>query len=276
LVRRELTHLSYSAKNTLDTCGKQLELTRLVGAPKKPAVWLAGGLGVHGCTEDFDRALLTGARFNPAASWQLRFGEALDRLKADDPDISTWRQKESVAQWMTLGPKLCIAYFKWRKATKWDVWVTPDGEPAIELDTSGMLPGCPVEIKQYVDRVFVLPDQALFLVDIKTGSRQPANGLQFGTYRAGIEARYGAIVPQGAPFMNRKGELGKVLNLEMYTPEYMGLQFDRAYQAISQGLLNPNPGPHCFFCDVSTSCYAKGGELSETFDRDHPANRIPY
>jgi putative RecB family exonuclease len=276
LERKQLEHLSYSALNTLNTCAKQFELTRLVNAPRIPAVWLAGGSAVHGCTEDFDRAQLEGRRFNPAASWQQRFGEQLDRLKSDNADISTWRQKETVAQWMVLGPRLCVAYFDWRKRTGWQLWVTPDGEPAIELDTSGVLPGCPMEIKQYVDRVFLLPSGMPFVVDIKTGTRQPSNGLQFGTYAAGIKAKYGVLVPQGAPFMNRKGALGTPFDLGKYSPEYMGRVFERARVQIEAGALNANPGSHCFFCDVSAACYARDGEFAATWDRDDPANQVPF
>lgn len=277
LTRRPLEHLSYSSLSTLLTCGKQFELTRLVRAPKKPSVWLAGGLGVHGCTEDFDRAQLSRQRFDPAESWRRNFMEAIDRLKQDDPDISTWRQKETVAEWMTLGPKLCVAYFKWRTDSPWSIWVTPDGEPAIELDTSGLLPGCPVEVKQYVDRVFVNNvTRTPFLVDIKTGTRQPENSLQFGVYRAGIEARYGVVVPQGAAFMNRKGQLGRVHDLAKYTPDYIGAQMGRAAQIIKGGNLIANPGGHCFFCDVSTSCHAKDGPLAHVYDRDAPNNIAPF
>lgn len=274
--RKSLDHLSYSALNDLLSCGKKLELNRLVGAPKRAAMWLAGGLAVHAVTEEFDRCQAEGRRFNPAASWQQEFGEAIDRLKETDPDISTWRQKEDVTEWMTVGPQLCVAYFKWRRESGWALWRTPDGELAVELDTSGMMPGCPVEIKQYVDRVFVLPSGELFLVDLKTGSRQPENSLQFGVYSAGIAARHGAAVGSGAAFMNRKGKLGRVHDLAIYTPEYIGSVFAKADQQIKQGLLVANPGGHCFYCDVSSSCYATGGPLAVTYDRDHPENRVPF
>lgn len=271
--RKQLDHLSYSALNDLLSCGKKLELNRLVGAPKRASMWLAGGLAVHAVTEEFDRCQAEGRRFDPASCWQQSFGEAIDRLKQEDPDVAGWRQKESMTDWMKLGPELCVAYFKWRKETGWAVWRTPDGELAIELDTSCALGG--VHVKQYVDRVFQLPS-GLFLVDLKTGSRQPENSLQFGTYRAGIEARYGQVVPQGAAFMNRKGKLGRVHDLEIYTPDYMGSVFAKADQQIREGLLVASPGGHCFFCDVSSSCYATGGPLASQYDKDHPDNRVPF
>jgi len=275
--RKQLEHLSYSALNDLLSCGKKLELNRLVpGVPKKASMWLAGGLAVHAVTEEFDRCQAEGRWFDPASCWQTSFGEAIDRLKEQDPDVSKWRQKESMTDWMKLGPELCVAYFKWRKETGWAIWRTPDGELAVELDTSGKLADCPIEIKQYVDRVFLLPTGQPFLVDLKTGSRQPENSLQFGTYRAGIEARYGTVVPQGAPFMNRKGRLGRVHELGIYTPDYMGSVFAKADQQIKQGLLVASPGGHCFFCDVSAACYATGGPLAAQFDRDHPANHVPF
>lgn len=274
--RKALDHLSYSALNDLLSCGKKLELNRLVGAPKRASLWLAGGLAVHAVTEEFDRCQAEGRRFDPAACWQAEFNKAIDRLKETDPDISTWRQKETVTEWMQLGPQLCVAYFRWRQSSGWALWRTPAGELAVELDTSGMLPGCPVEIKQFVDRVFVLPTGGLFLVDLKTGSRQPANSLQFGTYAAGILAKYGQVVPSGAAFMNRKGKLGRVHDLTIHTPDYMGSVFAKADQQIKQGLLVASPGGDCYFCDVASSCYATGGPLAAQFDRDHPDNRVPF
>lgn len=273
---KSLDHLSYSALNDLLSCGKKLELNRLVGAPKRAAMWLAGGLAVHAVTEEFDRSQAEGRRFDPAACWDREFNAAITRLKEQDPDIAGWRQKESVTEWMTVGPQLCVAYFRWRKETGWALWRTPGGELAVELDTAGMLPGCPVEIKQFVDRVFVLPTGQPFLVDLKTGSRQPENSLQFGTYRAGIEAKYGVVVPSGAAFMNRKGKLGRVHDLAIYTPDYMGALFAKADQQIKQGLLTANPGGHCFYCDVSSSCYATGGPLAHMYDPSHPDNAVPF
>lgn len=274
--RKSLEHLSYSALNDLLSCGKKLELNRLVGAPKRAAMWLAGGSAVHSVTEEFDRCQAEGRRFDPAACWEKSFGEKIDELKRTDPDISTWRRKEDVTEWMTLGPQLCVAYFKWRRESGWALWRTPDGELAIELDTSGMLPGCPIEIKQYVDRVFLLPSGQPFLVDLKTGSRQPENSLQFGVYAAGITARHGTCVSSGAAFMNRKGKLGRVHDLTIFTPDYVGAVFAKADQQIKQGLLMASPGGHCYYCDVSSSCYATGGPLAAQYDRDHPDNRVPF
>lgn len=79
-----------------------------------------------------------------------------------------WRRTsaDGVAEWWKLGPQLVQSYIDWRERSPWEIWTTPEGEPAIELDVSGVLPGCPVEIKAYLDRVFFDPVfKKLWIVD---------------------------------------------------------------------------------------------------------------
>jgi hypothetical protein len=50
-------HVSYSALNDYEGCGKFFQLKRLIGLPEKPAWWHHGGRAVHGATESHDRQL---------------------------------------------------------------------------------------------------------------------------------------------------------------------------------------------------------------------------
>lgn len=284
-VRLPVGHVSYSAAfSTYAECPKKYDLSYLMNAPKKGAVWFVGGLAVHRATEEWDRAQVAGRICDLPSIWRAVFNEELEKAKAKDPDILHWRkagvkkdneQGEDITHWYTvLGPKLVQAYVAWRQRSNWSIWTTPDGEPAIELDVGGKLPGMEVPFKGFIDRIFHDPTfDALRLVDLKTGTRKPETGLQLGVYAAATTHKYGVTVPTGAAFMNRQGHLSDGWSLEKYTPEYVGHNFQQVYQAIQAGYFVPKEGRHCGMCDVSAACYANNGPLAAEYDLDFPGNR---
>lgn len=282
---KNITHISYSGRNTYQECGKQYELNYVMGAPRHGAVWFVGGSAVHRATELWDLAQVRGERLDLPNTWNVAFNEELDRAKATDPNIAGWRKAgvkadnpagEDLQYWFSvLGPQLVKSYIDWRRRSHWEIWVTPDGEPAIELDIGGTLPGMDgVQFKGFIDRVFY--DNILgqhHIVDLKTGSRKPESALQLGVYGAAVTNRYDLRVPWGSAFMNRRGHLSEPWDLSMYTPDYVGHHFGRIYAAIQAGVFVPKLGRHCGMCDVSASCYANLGPLAQGYDPDHPDNR---
>jgi len=275
-------HTSHSAREQLERCAKAWFLTRIARAPKRPALWLAGGSAVHEVTEAWDRALLD----NETEFWRLKdvwdfvFDEQLDKLREKEPNSNIWRksQSEPIEVWRTIGLQFVQSYIDWRERSPWEIWTTPDGQPAIELDVSGMLPGCPVEIKAYLDRVFWDPVfKKHHILDLKSGKRAPKNADQFGTYAALLKVMYGIDVDSGVPFMNRKGGLGKPFDLTAYTPEYVGLVFGEAWEQVESGEFPANGfDSECFICDVEAACAARGGPLAHLYDPDSPSYQPPF
>jgi putative RecB family exonuclease len=270
---------SHSAREQLERCAKAYFLTRIARAPKRPALWLAGGSAVHEVTELWDLHPKAGTKdfaFDVDLIWRNQFNAQLEELRAKEPNENIWRrsQAEPIEAWNVLGPQSVRSYIDWRKRSPWEIWTTPDGEPAIELDVSGILPGCPVEIRAYLDRVFWDPVfKKHHIVDLKTGKRAPKNADQFGTYAALLKAMYGIDVDSGVPFMNRKGGLGKPFDLTEYTPEYVGLVFGEAWEQVERGEFPANGfDSECFICDVEAACAARGGPLAHLYDPDHPGH----
>lgn len=281
---QEITHISYSGRNTLSECPKQYELSYVMGAPQRGAVWFVGGLAVHRATEEWDRAQVTGTKIDLPSVWRTVFNEELDKARERDPEILRWQKAgvkkdnergEDIPHWFAvLGPSLVESYMAWRSRSAWEIWTTPDGEPAIELDIGGTLPGMDgVQFKGFLDRIFYdrRMDQ-LHLVDLKTGSRKPESGLQLGVYGAAVQHRYGIPIPFGAAFMNRHGTLAEPWGLAKYTPEYVGKHFKQVYDAIQAGYFPPKVTRSCSRCGVAAACYANDGPLSAQWDRDHPDN----
>lgn len=280
-------HISHSARETLERCAKSYFLGRIAGAPKRPALWSAGGSAVHETTEFYDLWTLTepgprGAEKGFCASdiWNQQFEAQLDKIRAKEPNENTWRrsQSEDIETWRRMGLGFVQSYIDWRERSPWEIWTTPGGEPAIELDVSGKLPGCPVEIKAYLDRVFWDPVfKKLWIVDLKTSKRPPKTPDQFRTYGALLEVKYRKRPDHGVPFMNRRATLGKPYDLANVTPKAVGKVYGDAWQQVQSGVFPANGFPSaCFICDVQAACVKQNGPLAAQYDPDHPDYQPPF
>ncbi|MEW1547498.1 RecB family exonuclease [Streptomyces tsukubensis] len=271
-------HISHSARENLERCAKSYFLAKIARAPRAQSLWLAGGSAVHEATEHYDLMSAVGNAdlFRAPAIFEAFFEAQLAQLREKEPNENKWRRSsaEPIETWRRIGLEFVRSYIDWRERSPWKIWTTPDGEPAIELDVSGFLPGCPVEIKAYLDRVFFDPlFKKLWIVDLKTGKRPPKTPDQFRTYGALLKAKYGTGADYGVAFMNRKGTVDKPhdLSLSDATPEAVGAVYGAAWEQIQSGDFPANGFPsECFICDVSAACAAKGGPLAAQYDPDHP------
>jgi RecB family exonuclease len=280
-------HLSFSSRETLLRCARSWLLRYLMKAPQRPSLWLAGGSAVHEVTEAYDRARHVAEFLGRSFGWDIRdvldrwedhFDAQLTKLRAKDSNESHWNRSpsEPIEVWNQMGPEFVRAWIDWRQRSPYEIWTAPDGTVGIEMDVSGRLPGCSVEIKGYIDRVFHDPvfDQ-IIIVDLKTSKRPPKSADQFGVYAALLEAKYGVRARLGAPFMNRLATLGKPYELAEYTADSVGAMFGEAWEQIQSGSFEPNLN-ECFICDVSASCSAKGGPLAAQFDPYDSGFKPPF
>lgn len=286
---REVKHLSHSSRETLERCAKSWFLKYPANAPKRPAVWSAGGSAVHEATETYDVVSVAeggDAGWGPRevqSIWDAAFDMQLAEIREKEPNENLWRRTaaEGVEEWRAMGPDLVQSYIDWRQRSPWELWTTPDGEPAIELDISGRLPGCEPEIKAYLDRIFWDPVfKKLWILDLKSGKRAPTTPDQFGVYAALVKVKYDVQVDWGVAFLNRKGGLGKPFDLTAHTPEFVGAVFSETWDEIKSGSFPANGFPNgCFICDVQSACAAQNGPLAHIYDPaspGHPSNDPPY
>lgn len=287
-VTKRRDHISFSAAETLERCAKSYFLKYIAKAPKRPAVWLAGGSAVHEVTEVYDLLTMTeGDDFEWSPEelkkvWEATFDIQVEQARAKEPNENIWGQSsaEPIAVWRQIGPGFVQSYIDWRQRSHWTIWTTPDGEPAIELNVGGYLPGCPVEIKGYVDRIFHDPMfDKLVVLDLKSGKKPPKSPAQFGTYGGLTAAKFGVSADLGVPFMNRKGTVGRIYDLADYTPEVVGASYGKAWGQV-QGYIATGEFPadtsDCFLCDVSAACAAKNGPLAPHYDPAAPGFPIPF
>lgn len=160
--------------------------------------------------------------------------------------------KEDVNFWQNTGPTWVQNYIAWRNANpNWKIWVTPDGEPAIELALDPVVAGVP--IKMILDRVFEVNGQ-LVIVDLKTSKDTPASSLQLGFYKLGLEQAYGMEVKWGNYYMSRGSNTVDMIDLSEYTydkMEYLVSKFDNARKA---GIFLPNTNSCQYMCGLTQYC----------------------
>lgn len=175
--------------------------------------------------------------------------------------------KRGLDWWENEGPTLVDNYVAWRKATRWPLWETPQGQPGIELEFNVILPG-DIPVKGFIDRVFVLPSGELGIVDLKTG-RLPETAEQLGLYAVFMELTFGATYrPQwGFWWDANKGEHVGPYHLGMYTPDYFAAMYQAAIGGINAGAFLPKPANACKnWCGVARFCAAVGGESAPKHD----------
>lgn len=282
-------HVSHSQLTSwASRCQKAFFLERLAGAPTIPAWWLVGGSTVHEVTEELDRR---GLEFNltPEVLNSKLEIEELTLAKLNELAAKT-SEKSGVpeSEWFTAGrgkgqgreyweenaPVMVGNYLTWRTRVGWPIAMIGD-EPGIELDlrsffqlnltpevsTETIAVGAP-------DRVFVLPNGGLVIVDVKSGSSTPKTVQQQGGYATQLE-QLGFRRPRYGTFVKVKEEGGvhtPLAPLGKYDERYLTHVYSAYVAQRNTGQFLPNVGDNCRTCGVSAACYAADGSNSAKWD----------
>lgn len=170
--------------------------------------------------------------------------------------------KRTLEWWTEQGHTLVDNWVQWRKDhPAFVTWVTPDDQPAIELELRFQLPnGIPV--LAFVDNIFANTKSGeICVIDKKTG-RTPETPEQLGLYAVGVEIVYGkAYRPTwGFWWDASKGTHSSPLHLDRYTPDYIAAVFADAARGIAAGCFPAKPANNCAnWCGVARYCAAVGG-----------------
>jgi hypothetical protein len=188
------------------------------------------------------------------------------------------RGKENLDWWMEHGAAIAQNFIDWYEARDdVNVWIAPDGRPAIELDLLVNFGDIPV--KMYVDLVLEIgrDNPALVVTDYKSGSTRPKNHRQLGIYATGIERTFGIRPRYGTYFMCRGGKNGDEFFLQpaelsapQYSYEYLSGLFETAERGINACSYPSNPGDACRTCQVAYACTEVQGEKAHLLDPNYP------
>lgn len=214
--------------------------------------------------------------FDLEAAWHATFeADLAAKVEQTGVDSTLWRaggratkaypNKEDGQWWRDNGLAFSKAWVDWRESVAWQIWETPAGEPAIELDLRCSFGDVPV--RTIIDRIFVTPDGELAVVDIKTGASAPKDqGLQLGFYASAVEQVFGQR-PSLCTYWNaRKGGIGEFISVDHLTPAFLGHLLGEFVKARDMGLYLPNLSQNCSNCGVRRACAAVNGEEAHVYD----------
>jgi hypothetical protein len=274
-------HVSHSQLTSwAERCQKEFQLRRIQGAPVVPAWWLVGGSTVHEVTEELDRR---GLEFNltPEAMNVTLELEELTLAKLNELVDKTEKQSGvPSSEWFTAGrgkgqgreyweesaPTMVSNWLTWRARVGWKIAEFSD-EPAIELDLDPYLTP-ELKVVGAPDRVFVLPNGELVVVDVKSGSSTPKTPMQQGLYATLLEL-LGHRRPKYGTFVKVKEDGGvhtPLAKLDKYDEQFFTELFRGFRAQLETGAFLPNVGDNCRTCGVQAACYAQGGALSAEYD----------
>lgn len=255
---------SVSQINQYLRCPQAYKLGRIDKVWARPAAWLPQGTAFHAVAEEYEQALH--AR-KPMSLDEARdmfremYAHEVEMLTHDTPNFEWWfwsgpyNGERDIERRYHIGLEQVEKFVAWRDTPGQEIWVTPDGQPAIELAFKVELDG--ILVRGFIDAVVVVDGQ-LRVRDYKTGN-SPGDDFQLGVYSVAIEALYGVKPTHGDYFMvGKKGAKPRIsgpYDLSPWTREVVTERFREVEDRIQAGDFEPDPEPSkCGFCDVNYSC----------------------
>lgn len=213
--------------------------------------------------------------------WQQAFNEELGHEQASTASnpvdwraggraTKEWPDKENGDWWNVNGLKMFQEFVQVWHTTGWQVWITPDGIPALELEINVNYGD--TLVKAFIDLVAVTAEGELIVVDFKTGKSMPSN-MQLGLYASSIEKQFGIRPTAGYYYDARKAQTVLTSKLERWTPALFTELFRQFAVAVENQIFLPNVGMSCPSCSVKDYCYANGGDMSEMLDTLYPISQ---
>lgn len=274
----------------LGGCSYRYFLGRVVRAWERPAAWSPQGTAVHAAAEAWERSKRQMPRDDVHDVFRKVYADEINQLSEKTPNWSLWFNSgpfegaEDTERRYAKGLEQVDAYLDYYESQDQEViWVTPDGEPAIELGFDIDLDG--VQMKGFIDQVVLVrppePDkprtasgavsksraaqeewgrrlrawsELAFLLrvrDIKTGIK-PGDPFQIGVYIVALAQMLGVEVPAGDFWMARNG--GPTKPFGPMPRELIVELVHKADRGIKAGEFPPNPGDHCDRCPFQTAC----------------------
>ncbi len=241
-------HLSYSAVSMFETCPRSWYLKYARKGVETPTWFFPMGTVVHQSIESY---LETG----DVPKFEDLFYPIIRKQRLVEPDVTKWLHAGSKqdpvmkAKAVELG-KICV-----ENAIKFledmDVY-------KVEYDASGILPGCEVPIKAFVDIYGEHKKHGNVIVDWKSGKRKPKGYFQLETYAAlwpdpvnmGLWAMLHPDAAKARPY-----------DLSSVDPAEVGARYQRAYEGMKKKIYAAKPpsAMACDFCTMKPNCqYASG------------------
>lgn len=257
---------SVSQVKEYQRCPYAYYLNRIEKAWQRPAAWLPQGLAVHEAAEEYEKTGRTMPLDKAQEVFRESYAKHTNRLCEATPNFDWWfasgpyRGEEDIGRRFEIGLGQVEQYINYYTDTAPEqvIWITPEGEPAIELGFNIDLDGVPV--RGFIDQVIASPDHPSPLVrDIKTGN-QPGDHFQLSVYAVAVNEMHGTEITAGDYWMGRRGKPTKTYDLSSWSKEGVTEVFHKVDEGIKAGDFPALPEESkCRFCSVSASCEFANG-----------------
>jgi tape measure domain-containing protein len=258
-----LDHLSYSSMTTFWLCPARMIFEKAgIGPIQKPAWWNLGGNAVHAMLEQLTRAVVPAAVDMDALRqvFKLRLDTAADTL-AEKTGVNRdyFRAAKSGSEgydfWITKGPDMVASGLRFVQGLDADGWEFQAAEEKIVFQIA---PG--MDFWAIPDRVYRRADNILIL-DWKTGASMPATSQQLLAYAVSLICS--GAMPRDAQYSGVFANLrkGTLIGPSKFSSDRISMVRDGIRQAAAEvlkGNVTPKPGDHCWRCDSSPVCPARG------------------
>jgi putative RecB family exonuclease len=256
---------SVSQLNSYTRCPQAYKLARIDKVWARPAAWLPQGTAFHCVAEAYEKQLAEGSQMTLEQAEDLfreEYANGINELTDITPNMEWWfwsgpySGERDIERRYEIGLEQVRKFVGWRTAEGQQIWVAPDGTPAIELAFKIELDG--IMVRGFIDAVVVV-DGELRVRDYKTGN-SPGDDFQLGVYALAVSMVYGVDAPRtGDYFMaGKKGKPAKptaAYDITHWTLEKITARFHEVEEQIQAGNFDPLPEPSkCGFCDVNFSC----------------------
>lgn len=255
-------HTSYSALSRYEECPRSYYLGRVAKAPERQTWFFPIGTAVHNMIEEW---LGTGSDTTLKA--EDFFYHLIERQMKIDRDDVNWLSGGSADAPVIRKRALDLVKRCFENALKFlediDVW-------EVEYDATGMLPGCEVPIKAFIDIVGEHKKHGPVIVDWKTGKQKPKNNLQLETYAALLTetgfGHDGNMVPSWTglwAMLNPDSAKARPVKLVDVDASALGARYQAAHEAIKERKWKANAGFHCRFCTMAPNCLVEAGPTGQ-------------
>lgn len=268
-----MDHLSYSSYSSYEACPRSFYLSRVKGAEPLPAWYFATGTAVH---KGIDHFLRTGDKL----SAEEAFYPEVEKLLLTEPDTTKWLaggpQDDPIVE--DKATKLVAECLEGAYQYLDDFTVHE-----VEIDVTGMLPGCGVPIKGFVDVLGEHRKHGPSILDWKSSAQKPKTAFQLQTYHALLHAnkwkppvvRY----ETGLWAMIRPGvSKARPIDLSATDPARIGALYGAAQEKIERNVFPTDHGFMCRFCTMQPNCRLQSGVTNRTsfYDTPEKDGAFPY
>ncbi|MCC3775178.1 PD-(D/E)XK nuclease family protein [Streptomyces sp. UNOB3_S3] len=246
---------SVSQTEQYEKCAWRYYLQRVERVTPRPAAWSHHGTAFHAAAEAVERSGRTMTAEEAVALFSELYSAAVNTSLEEEPNTDRWLAAgvtpgEDIERRYRMGQEQTARYVAWTQEQQPEIWTTPSGQPALELEFLVELGG--VRVRGFIDQVTVEPDHTLRIRDLKTGTTK--SHFQLETYKVAVEQAYDVPVARGDWYLAKNGNLSRPVQLNQVTAEEVGERFAAMDAGVRRGDFPAKPGFQCRFCDVSHAC----------------------